>query len=267
VTYQRPRPRTHQPNERSTEAPNPPAGAEANARLTAATGLILLVVLVAKIVTVLLRPRTVLTLHVVIGLVLVPLVVLKLVSTIWRMVSYYQGTREYRIKEPPSPMIRVLGPVLGILTIALLASGIVLVTGPRSAYGVALLVHKKIFYCWLMAFALHVVAHFTSAIRLSYRDFGQRLRPSAPGARFRLAVVVGYVVLGVILGPSLGGPPAYLHAHPAVSVLKGAATYRLDRNQKAVHSSWRRGAGTPRPCGRANSRRWPAESPSPSADS
>ena len=183
MTCQRPRLRAHQPTRRSTKAPNPPAGAEANARLTAATGLILLVLLVAEIVTVLLRPRAVLTLHVVIGLVLVPLVVLKLVSTIWRMASYYRGAREYRSKGPPSPVLRVLGPVLGILTIAVLASGIVLAAGPRSAYGVALFVHKKIFYFWLIAFALHVVAHFTSAIRLSYRDFGRRLRLSAPGAR------------------------------------------------------------------------------------
>ncbi len=235
MTYQRPRLRTDQPTRRSAKAPNPPAGAEANARLTAATGLILLVLLVAEIVTVLLRPRAVLTLHVVIGLVLVPLVVLKLVSTIWRMASYYRGAREYRSKGPPSPMLRVLGPVLGILTVAVLASGIVLAAGPRSAYGVALFVHKKTFYFWLTAFALHVVAHFTSAIRLSYRDFGRRLRPSAPGARFRLAVVVGCIVLGVILGLSLGGQAsAYLHAHPAVSGLKGAPTYRLDRDQKAV---------------------------------
>ncbi len=193
----------------------PPSRPEANARLTAATGLVLLVLFVAEIVTVLLQPRKVLTLHVVIGLVLVPLVVLKLVSTIWRMVSYYRGARDYRIKGPPSPMLRVLGPALGILTIAVLASGVVLIVGPRSAPGAALFVHKKIFYFWLMAFALHVVAHFTTAARSSYRDFGQRLRMSAPGAGYRLAVVLGCVVLGVVLGLVLAGHAStYLYGRP-----------------------------------------------------
>src|SRR5258708_22218890 len=41
MTYQRRRLRTRQPTRRSTKAPNPAAGAEANAGLTAATGLIL----------------------------------------------------------------------------------------------------------------------------------------------------------------------------------------------------------------------------------
>jgi hypothetical protein len=193
----------------------PSSAAAANARLTAATGLVLLVLLVAEVVTVLLQPRQVLTLHVVIGMVLVPLVAMKLVSTIWRMVSYYRGVREYRIKGPPSPMLRVLGPVLGILTILVLASGIVLVVGPHSLYGTALFVHKKIFYLWLGAFALHVVAHFTSAVRSSYQDVGPRLRMSAPGARYRLAAVLACVLLGVILGLVLAGTAAaYLNAHP-----------------------------------------------------
>ncbi|HEY2638811.1 MAG TPA: hypothetical protein VGI66_02860 [Streptosporangiaceae bacterium] len=140
---------------------------EANARLTAVTGLVLLVLFVAEIVTVVLGPRNVLALHIAIGLTLVPLVVLKLASTTWRMVRYYRHDGEYRIKGPPSPMLRVLGPVLTILTAALLASGVVLVLSPHSLYGAALFVHKKTFYLWLAAFALHTVAHFSDAMRLT----------------------------------------------------------------------------------------------------
>jgi hypothetical protein len=176
---------------------------------------VLLVLFVAEIVTVALGPRSVLTLHIAIGLALVPLVVLKLASTIWRMVSYYWRDRDYRIKGPPTPMLRVLGPLLAGLTIALLASGIVLALGPHSAYGAALFVHKKIFYVWLAAFTLHTIAHLPSAVRLSYQDLTARLGLSVPGARYRLAAVLGCVALGVVLGLALSGHgPAYLHAHP-----------------------------------------------------
>jgi hypothetical protein len=193
----------------------PNARPEANARLTGATGLVLLVLFVAEIVTVVLGPRSVLTLHIAIGLALVPLVVLKLASTTWRLVRYYRHDRDYRIKGPPTPMLRVLGPVLAVLTTALLASGIVLVLGPHSAYGAALFVHKKIFYVWLGAFALHTVAHLASAMWLSYQDLTARLRLSVAGARYRLAAVLGCVALGVVLGLALSGHgPAYLHAHP-----------------------------------------------------
>jgi hypothetical protein len=192
-----------------------PARPEANARLTAATGLVLLVLFAAEIVTVVVGPRSVLTFHIAIGLVLVPVVVLKLASTTWRMVSYYRHDRDYRIKGPPSPGLRVLGPVLGLLTIALLASGSVLVFGPHSAYAAALFVHKKIFYVWFAAFALHTIAHLPSAVRLSCQDLIRRFRLSVPGAWYRLAAVLGCVALGVGLGLALSGHgPAYLQAHP-----------------------------------------------------
>jgi hypothetical protein len=188
---------------------------EANARLTAATGLVVLVMSVAEIVTVVLGPRSALALHIAIGLALVPLIVLKLASTTWRMAGYYRHDLAYRFKGPPSPMLRVLGPVLAILTAAVLVSGIVLVLGPHSLSGAALFVHKKIFYIWLAAFALHTAAHLADAMRLSYRDLIRRLRPSVPGAWSRLAVVLGCVAVGAALGLSLTGHgAAYLHAHP-----------------------------------------------------
>src|SRR5215468_18980 len=103
------------------------ARVEANARLTATTGLVLLVLLVIEIVTVALQPRSVLTLHTVVGLMLIPPVVVKLGSTVWRMISYYRGVPDYRYKGPPPWWLRVLGPVLSVLTVLVLASGVVLI--------------------------------------------------------------------------------------------------------------------------------------------
>jgi hypothetical protein len=199
----------------TTARPQASSRSEANARLTAATGLVLLVLFVAEIVTVVIGPRNVLALHIAIGLALVPLVVLKVASTTWRVVRYYRHDRDYRTKGPPTRMLRLLGPILVGLTIGLLGSGIVLILGPHSLYGAALFVHKNIFYIWLVAFALHTFAHLADAMRLSYRDLTSRLRLSVPGARYRLAAVLGCVALGVGLGLALTGHgPAYLLAHP-----------------------------------------------------
>src|SRR6266446_850218 len=72
------------------------AGVEANARLTAMTGIVLLVLFIAEIATVLIGARRVLTLHVTLGLLLVPPVLLKIASTTWRMAAYYRGNTAYR---------------------------------------------------------------------------------------------------------------------------------------------------------------------------
>jgi hypothetical protein len=74
---------------------------------------------------------------------------------------------------------------------------------------------KKIFYLWLSAIGLHVVAHFANAVRWVYRDFGTRLRVLLPSARYRLAVVSGCIVLGLVVGLALAGhASAYLRDYP-----------------------------------------------------
>src|SRR5665213_4101955 len=92
-----------------------PVGVEANARLTASVAVVLFIVLGAEGLTIL-RIRPLLTPHVFIGMVLVPLVVLKVGSTTWRFARYYLGSPEYRQKGPPPIILRLLGPVLVALT-------------------------------------------------------------------------------------------------------------------------------------------------------
>jgi hypothetical protein len=75
-------------------------GPEGNARLTGGTGAVLVVLLAAEGVTIL-RIRGLLTAHVFIGLVLVPPVLLKTGSTLWRFARYYLGDPAFRRKGPP----------------------------------------------------------------------------------------------------------------------------------------------------------------------
>jgi hypothetical protein len=80
-------------------------GAEGNERLTAMTGAVLLVLLAAEGFTIL-SLRQLLTPHFFIGMLLLGPVALKAGSTIYRFIRYYTGSRPYRRKGPPAPLLR-----------------------------------------------------------------------------------------------------------------------------------------------------------------
>ncbi|HEX3807059.1 MAG TPA: hypothetical protein VHV52_09800, partial [Gaiellaceae bacterium] len=63
---------------------------DGNERLTAAVGLVLIVLTLVELATLLFGLQTYLHLHVFIGLVLLPPVALKLASTGWRFARYYR---------------------------------------------------------------------------------------------------------------------------------------------------------------------------------
>src|SRR5213082_1287805 len=98
------------------------AGPEGNARLTTLTGAALLVLLAVEGLT-LLSLRTLLSWHIFVGVLVVPLVALKLGSTGYRIFRYYTSRAEYVEAGPPPLLLRLLGPVVGVSTVALLATG------------------------------------------------------------------------------------------------------------------------------------------------
>jgi hypothetical protein len=165
--------------------------------------MVLLVLILAELVTVFLNPRKVLTLHDTIGLILLPVVALKLGSASWRLVGYYIKRKGYRELGTPAWFFRILGPIIGILTIALLASGFLLVIGPASLHGGALLAHKVSFYLWLIAVIAHAAPHMATGFRVASRDWTERFRGAVPGARLRLAAVVSSVAVGGLLAIAL----------------------------------------------------------------
>lgn len=93
-----------------------PAG---NAQLTAVAGMVLLVLFAAELVTGMLGVRNVLTTHVVIGYLLAPPVLVKLGSTGWRMSKYYLADPACRRRGAPRLLLRILGPVIVLLTVTL----------------------------------------------------------------------------------------------------------------------------------------------------
>ena len=171
----------------------------ANARLTASNAVVLLALLAAEGVTIL-RVRALLTPHVFIGMVLIPPVLLKVASTGWRFARYYRGAPAYQLKGPPLLLLRLLGPVVVILTVVLLASGVGLFLVGRSWLPLLLKVHKASFVLWFGAMTIHVLGHLGEVFRLAPRDWLTRTRRDVSGAGPRKGLIAVSLVVGCMLG-------------------------------------------------------------------
>ena len=183
-------------------------GADGNARLTGAVGLVLLVVRFIEGIT-LLEVRQLITLHIFVGLMLIPPTVLKFGSTFYRFVRYYTHTPSYVRHGPPHPLLRWTAPLLVIFTGTVLLSGVaLLVLGPDQP-GLVLSAHKASFIGWFALMALHVLGHIKDALVLSRRDWwrrADRARPrveAPPGRGQRGGLVVVSLVAGVALAVAL----------------------------------------------------------------
>lgn len=184
---------------------------EANARLTSMTGALIFILLAAEGITIL-RVRSLLTPHVVIGMVLVPVVLVKIASTLWRFARYYLGDPAYRRKGPPPTLFRLLGPFVVVLTLAVLGTGIALLFFPGAGRSQWLFLHKATFVLWLGAMTLHVLGHLLETASLAPRDFYHRTRSQVRGAGARQWLLLGSLAVGLVLalaiapkiGPWLG---------------------------------------------------------------
>jgi hypothetical protein len=142
----------------------------------------------------LLSLRAMLSWHIFVGVLVIPVVALKLGSTGYRFFRYYTRRPDYVRAGPPHPLLRLLGPVVVLTTVALLATGIALiVVGPGG--GLMLALHKASFVVWLAALGAHELGHLGSlrAVRADL-SVGDRLG----GSRWRLFLVAGAVVVGAV---------------------------------------------------------------------
>jgi hypothetical protein len=171
-------------------------GTEGNRRLTATTAAVLLVLLAAEGAT-LLALRPLLSLHVFLGMLLIPPVVLKLASTGYRFARYYARDPTYRLEGPPAPLMRMLAaPFVVASTLGLFASGVaLLVLGPGG--GTVLAIHKASFLVWFFAMSAHVLAYVLRLPQLVRADL-TRVAPGS-GVALRQLLVAGALVVGLTL--------------------------------------------------------------------
>lgn len=185
-----------------------PAG---NARLTAWTGLVLLILLAIEGAT-LLDVSGLISWHIIVGVLLIPPALLKVGTTGWRIVRYYTGDAAYRQAGPPQVVLRVLGPLVVLFTLALLATGLLLtIDGPaRRGTGVlglpvsAVLLHQASFIVWVVVMTVHVLARTVSAARIVSGRAVAGVSVAGRGTRAMVLLVMAgsSVVLAVLLaGP------------------------------------------------------------------
>jgi hypothetical protein len=178
-----------------------PAG---NAVLTAWTGLVLLVLSVAELLT-LFNVRGLVSWHVAIGALLIPPALLKTATTGWRLMRYYLGHGPYQEAGPPPMLLRLLGPLVVVSTVGLLGSGTWLVIDGQQNARRALItlpgfrvdwisIHQAIFAVWCVAAGLHLLGRIVPALRLTISRSASG-RPD--GAVVRSGVLLAAVLLAI----------------------------------------------------------------------
>jgi hypothetical protein len=170
-----------------------PAGTE---RLIGTVGLVLLVLLVVETLTTL-SARSLLPVHVFLGLLLLPLVALKLAGVGWRFVRYYRRDEPYRLAGPPRLLLRLLAPLFVASTLVVFGSGIALMVVGRSDRLFA--VHVLSFGVWGLLMIVHVGAYLARTLRLGPADWRRHADVLVAGAGTRRAAVSGALLAGVIL--------------------------------------------------------------------
>jgi hypothetical protein len=164
---------------------------------------VLLALFAVELATVLLGVWSVLTLHVVVGLLLVPPVLVKMASVSWRFFRYYRRDEAYRRRGAPAPAQRILGPFFLLATLAVFVSGIMLLLVPSALGGNLKTIHAASFVVWLLLAIVHVAAHGRGLRRLAAKDWVRRTRAAIPGARARQLAVLASLAVGLALALSL----------------------------------------------------------------
>jgi hypothetical protein len=203
-------PAAKKPKSFSVRRPDRFGGTEGNEILTSATAVVLTGLLAVEGYTVV-HMRGLVSLHMFIGLVLIPPVLLKLASTGYRFARYYSGSRAYRANGPPLMPLRLMAPVLVASTIAVLLTGVLLLAAGHKS-DMLLLLHKASFIVFGVVFAVHFLAYAPRVARSLCTDWGAARRQAVPGAGLR----------GMLLAAALGGGCAVaLALLPAIQAWHG----------------------------------------------
>ena len=180
-----------------------------NERLTASTAVALLILLAVEGVT-LLALRQLLSVHIFVGALLIPPVLLKLASTGYRFVRYYSGNANYTAKGPPHALLRGIAPIIVLTTVLLFASGIALLLAGPSSRDTLLPIHKVSFIVWVIFTGVHVLGHLLELPGAVRPDLGREA--GVPGRSLRWMLLTVSVIVGVGVGVwALGYADPWIH--------------------------------------------------------
>jgi hypothetical protein len=187
----------------------PLGGTEGNEILTSTIAAVLTVLLAAEGITIV-RMGGLVGVHMFVGMLLIPPVLLKLASTGYRFARYYMSAPTYREEGPPPLALRLLAPVLVIATLGVFVTGVLLLLlGHRSDQ--LLLLHKVSFIIFGVVFAIHFLAYAPHVVRSLRSDWGAARRQVVPGTGLRGMLVASSIGAGLALALSLLGAIAGWH--------------------------------------------------------
>ncbi len=200
-------------------------GTSGNERLTSVVGAALIVLLAVIGVTIL-RIGQLMSVHLFVGMLLIPPVLIKLASTGYRFARYYTGNLRYRAKGPPRWPLRLLAPMVVLSTLVVVVSGVVLLFAGPSARSTWFPIHKDGFFVWVAFMAIHVIGHLPSMPKALRADYGrlanydyEDLGGDITGRAGRVLALGGALAAGVVLailvipefGPWLHGSGLFHH--------------------------------------------------------
>lgn len=174
---------------------SPLDGVTSNQRLTSLTGA-LLIVLLGLIGITILSVRDLLPEHFLLGFALIPALALKMAATGYRFVRYYTGDPGYRLAGPPQLILRLLGPLVVLSTVAVFVTGLELWFFGLRFGSVWIEAHKLSFFIWLPLTGIHVLGHLGQTGDAAAAELASS--PSA-NAMTRRSLVVGSLVAGAVL--------------------------------------------------------------------
>jgi len=143
--------------------------------------------------------------HFFVGFLLIPLVGLKLVSTSWKAAGYYTGRPVYKKEGPPRWYNRLLSPVMGILFVITLWSGVATWGSIEHLFPIPYLYHDYAVVQWHLWSAslltglviFHLVAHFRETFRSKRRkQMEDAANPEPRGLLFGRRALLGTFIGG-----------------------------------------------------------------------
>ena len=183
----------------TTREPGQRANPAGNERLTAMTGVVLLVLFAAECLT-LLNLGKLLTLHFFLGMLLLGPVALKAGSTLWRFTRYYTGSAAYVRRGPPAPLQRVTGPFVILTTLAVLGTGVMLlVEGGAPGSGPWIQLHHMSFLLWAAVMLIHLGSYLPRLPRILSGQPAQRAGAVLAARPTRWLLLCGSLTLGLVL--------------------------------------------------------------------
>ncbi|HEY1479934.1 MAG TPA: hypothetical protein VGF46_07870 [Gaiellales bacterium] len=205
-----------------------PLNPDGNERLTAAVGLVLIVLTAVELVTIVFGLHQFLSLHVFVGLMLIPPVLLKLGSTGWRFTRYYTRSAAYVAKGAPQIVMRLLAPLLVASTLVLFASGVAMGYTHGNALSLARRLHGPSSVAWLILVGLHVLVYLRRALLSTREDVVARaaVRGAWPRTLLLAATIAAGAAVAVALVPA---QHRWLHLHGDHHHKDGETALRLGK--------------------------------------